>query len=116
MSDLGRKGFGDKVSEAVKPDSQKSTLEKTKETVTDQVDKVAGGVVPDNQKSFGQTLGDKAQSGADTAKSDAKDHQATLADTANEYLGAGKEKLAEAVEYVSGAISGAKEGGEATKK
>jgi Heat shock protein 9/12 len=42
MSDTGRKGLGDKVSEGVTPDSQKSTLDQGKEAVTDTADKVAG--------------------------------------------------------------------------
>jgi Heat shock protein 9/12 len=46
MSDTGRKGMTDKLSEGVTPDSQKSTLDKTKETVTDAGDKVAGLATP----------------------------------------------------------------------
>jgi hypothetical protein len=42
MSDTGRKGMTDKISEGVTPDSQKSTLDKAKESVTDAGDKVAG--------------------------------------------------------------------------
>ncbi len=42
MTDAGRKGMGDKLSETAKPDSQKSTLEKGQEAVTDGADKVAG--------------------------------------------------------------------------
>jgi Heat shock protein 9/12 len=42
MSDTGRKGMTDKLSEGVTPDSQKSTLDKAKESVTDAGDKVAG--------------------------------------------------------------------------
>jgi hypothetical protein len=42
MTDAGRKGLGDKASESMKPDSQKSTLEQGKEAVTDAGDKVAG--------------------------------------------------------------------------
>jgi Heat shock protein 9/12 len=42
MTDAGRKGMGDKLSESVKPDSQKSTFEKGQEAVTDAGDKVAG--------------------------------------------------------------------------
>ncbi|KAG7881629.1 hypothetical protein KL905_000885 [Ogataea polymorpha] len=116
MSDIGRKNLSDKITESVKPDSEKSAYEKTKEQVTDQADKLASKVTPDNQKSFTQTLGDKAQSGSDKAKSEANQNQSSLADTANQYLDAGKEKLNEAVEYVSGALSGAKEGADSTKK
>jgi Heat shock protein 9/12 len=42
MSDMGRKGAGDKLSEGVTPDSQKSTFQQGKETATDAADKVAG--------------------------------------------------------------------------
>ena len=42
MSDAGRKGMGDKISEGVKPDSQKSTLEQGKEQITGAADKAAG--------------------------------------------------------------------------
>ena len=50
MSDLGRKNVSDKVSEAITPDNQKSTLEKTKETVTDRVDEFAGKEHPRRPK------------------------------------------------------------------
>jgi Heat shock protein 9/12 len=46
MSDPGRKGMGDKISEGVTPDSQKSTLQQGKEGVTDTADKVAGYASP----------------------------------------------------------------------
>lgn len=42
MSDTGRKDISSKVSEGVTPDSQKSTVDKTKESVTDTTDKIAG--------------------------------------------------------------------------
>ena len=42
MSDMGRKGVTDKISEGVTPDSHKSTLDKATESVTDAGDKVAG--------------------------------------------------------------------------
>ena len=41
MSDLGRKNVSDKVTEAVKPDSEKSTLEKAKESATDGLDSLS---------------------------------------------------------------------------
>ncbi|ODV85140.1 hypothetical protein CANARDRAFT_176119 [[Candida] arabinofermentans NRRL YB-2248] len=116
MSDLGRKSFTDKASETLKPDSQKSTFESVKEGVTDSADKFASAVTPESEKSATQTLGDKAQSGSDKASSELKSDQATLGETASEYLEAGKKAVGDAVEYVSGAITGAKEGGEATKK
>ena len=45
MSDPNRKGVTDQASEALKPNSQKSTTEKGQETVTDYADKAAGFVV-----------------------------------------------------------------------
>lgn len=110
MSDLGRKPVSDKISEAVKPDSEKSTLEKTKETVTGSVDKFAAHNVPDNQKSFSQTIADNVQTGHDDAKKAANEHEATLSETATEYLEAAKVKAAEAAQYVSGVVTGATEG------
>lgn len=105
MADAGRKDFSQKISEAVKPDSEKSLYEKTKESVTDTADKISSEVTPDNQKSFGQSVADHAQKGHDDAKK-------TWGETANEYLEEGKKAVAEAAEYVSGAVTGAKEGAE----
>lgn len=58
MSDLGRKDISDKVSSAVKPDSQKSTPEQFKDKVTDKVDNAAGHATSDNDKSFVQQASD----------------------------------------------------------
>ncbi|KAI5950381.1 HSP12 [Candida theae] len=121
MSDAGRKDFSDKVGESLKPDSQKSTLEKGKETVTDKVDDLAGKAVPDNQKSFGQTVADNVKQGSDDAKAAVNDQQGpTLAETAQEYVDEAKKQISNAAEYVSGVVSGATEGaktgGESTKK
>lgn len=95
MSDAGRKDFGDKVSETVKPDSQKSTLEKGKEVVTDQADKLAGKLQPEENKGVGQTVHDSAQQGKDDAKGK------SLGETAQEYVEEAKHKLGEAAEYIS---------------
>lgn len=110
MSDLGRKNIPDKVSEAVTPESDKSGLQKTKETVTDKVDEFAAKNTPDNQKSFGQTISDKVQEGHDDAKKAVNKDQATLADTVGEYVEAAKEQAANAAEYISGVVSGGAEG------
>lgn len=110
MSDAGRKAFSDKVSETITPDSQKSTLEKTKESVTGAVDNFAAKNTPDSQKGFGQTVADNAKQGHDDAKAAAQKDQTTLADTAAEYLETAKEQVAQATQYVSGVISGATEG------
>lgn len=58
MSDIGRQDLSDKVSSAVKPDSQKSTLEKAKDTVVGSVDNVIGGNSSDKDKSFTQLASD----------------------------------------------------------
>ncbi|KAL2709124.1 12 kDa heat shock protein [Kluyveromyces marxianus] len=100
MSDAGRKDFGDKVSEAVKPDSQKSTLEKGKEVVTDQADKLAGKLQPEENKGVGQTVHDSAQQGKDDAKGK------SLGETAQEYVEEAKHKLGEAAEYISKQVNG----------
>lgn len=117
MSDAGRKPFSDKVSEAVTPESQKSTFEKGKESVTGAVDGFAAKNVPDNQKSFGQTVADNVKAGHDDAKAavgeeNAKAQQegATLSETAGEYFDAAKEQVANAAQYVSGVVTGATEG------
>lgn len=79
MSDAFRKDFSTKASEKMQPDSSKSTLEKTKETITGAGDKAARGaepgtpsstnsplpsttiltVLPDSEKSTTQSIGDK---------------------------------------------------------
>ncbi|GME97706.1 hypothetical protein B5S28_g730 [[Candida] boidinii] len=127
MSDLGRKSFTDKASEAIKPDSQKSTFEKASESVSDTFDKAASSITPENQKSAGQSVSDSLQSGYDQGKSEVSGDAKTLSETANEYLHsgaeaaagaveAGKQSLADAAAYVGGAFGGAKEGAESTKK
>lgn len=117
MSDAGRKPFTDKVSEAITPESQKSTLEKGKEAVTNAVDGFAAKHTPDSQKSFGQTISDNAKAGSDDAKAavqkeqaKVQGHEATLAETAGEYIEAAKEQVANAAQYVSSVVSGATEG------
>jgi ElaB/YqjD/DUF883 family membrane-anchored ribosome-binding protein len=114
MSDFGRKDFTDKVSEKVTPDSQKSTFEKAKEDVTGALDKGASSITPDSQKSFGQSVADHAQSGHDDAKSDVKQNQETLSETAASYVEAAKDQVLNAAEYVSNAVSGGNAGSEAT--
>jgi hypothetical protein len=84
MADFGRKDFTEQVSnptarhdpyttikeadkfyeqarEAITPDSQKSTLDKTKDTVTGKADDIAGAVQPEGQKSTTQKIGDSAK-------------------------------------------------------
>jgi Heat shock protein 9/12 len=61
MSDLGRKDFSTKAKEEVTPDSSKSTLDRTKESVTDTTDRVMGEVQPDSHKSTTQSTFDKGK-------------------------------------------------------
>lgn len=58
MSDTGRKDISDKVESAVKPDSQKSTLDKAKDTVTDKADNLVGDNTRSGDKSFVQQASD----------------------------------------------------------
>ena len=69
MSDAGRKGFGDKASEAMKPDSQKTTTEKLGEGATDIGDKAARSVQPNEDKSATQKMGDTMSGNKDQATS-----------------------------------------------
>lgn len=117
MSDAGRKPFSDKVSEAIKPESEKSTFEKGKESVTNTLDGFAAKNIPDNQKSFGQSVADNVKSGHDDAKAAVQEEHAqlqkdlaTLGETAGEYLEAAKEQVANAAQYVSSVVTGATEG------
>ncbi|KAF3988665.1 hypothetical protein FT663_02099 [Candidozyma haemuli var. vulneris] len=121
MSDAGRKPFADKVSETVKPDSEKSYLEQGKEAVTDTIDSFAGKNVPDSEKSFGQSVADHAKQGKDDAQKEIEGQSSSISETAQEYYEAAKEKASEAAEYVSNVVSGATEGAQdaadsATKK
>ncbi|RHZ56149.1 heat shock 9/12 family protein [Aspergillus thermomutatus] len=54
MSDTGRKDFSTKAQEKMTPDSQKSTMDRMKETVTDATDRMTGSAQSDNQKSYTQ--------------------------------------------------------------
>ncbi|CAK7904601.1 hypothetical protein CAAN1_13S00606 [[Candida] anglica] len=58
MSDAGRQSLGDKVSAAVKPDSEKSTPEHIKDSVVGSVDNAAGHATTDNNKSILQQASD----------------------------------------------------------
>lgn len=58
MSDFGRQSVGDKVSAAVKPDSEKSTPEHLKDKVTGSVDNAAGHGTAEEDKSILQKASD----------------------------------------------------------
>jgi hypothetical protein len=51
----------DQAREGITPDSQKSTLDKAKETFTGKSDDVAGTVQPEGQKSTTQKIGDSTK-------------------------------------------------------
>lgn len=61
MSDAGRKDFSTKAKEAMTPDSSKSTLDKTKENVTDMTDKGASEFQSDSSKGSTQQAFDKSK-------------------------------------------------------
>ncbi|KAL9133239.1 MAG: hypothetical protein Q9175_005581 [Cornicularia normoerica] len=90
MADLGRKDFSDKAEETLKPDSQKSLFDKTKESVTDAGDKVAGNVQPGDNKSITQKLSDSTST---------KPGEESYLDTAKKTLG-------DAVQYVEQTAEG----------
>lgn len=100
MSDAGRKDFSDKVSEGLKPDSQKSYLEQGKEKVTDAADRAAAAVTPEHEKGTAQGATDAAKRGKEDAGGE------TFTDQARDYMDSAKGKLNEAVEYVSSAVHG----------
>lgn len=58
MSDLGRQSIGDKVSAAVKPDSEKSTPEHVKDTIVGKADDAAGKATRDEDKTLLQKASD----------------------------------------------------------
>lgn len=109
MSDFGRKPVSDKIAEKVTPESEKSTLDQAKQTISGGVDKAVAGATPDNQKSFTQTISDNVQQGHDDAKK-AVNQEPTLAETAAEYVDLAKKEVAGAAAYVSEVITGATEG------
>jgi Heat shock protein 9/12 len=61
MSDAGRKDFSTKAKEAITPDSSKSTLDKTKENITDMTDKGASEFQSDSSKGATQQAFDKGK-------------------------------------------------------
>ena len=112
MSDTGRKGLGEQVSEKVTPDSQKSTLDQAKESVTGAGDRVASAVQPStsrspfmkmmqlltplsgDQKSASQQAGDTLRGGSDDASNQGKG-----------ILGQAQETLSGAAQSVSDTLS-----------
>lgn len=61
MSDANRKGLFEQAKEAIIPDSQKSTGEKTKESVTSGFDNAQSSAQPDETKGTFQQASDKVK-------------------------------------------------------
>ncbi|OAG33985.1 hypothetical protein AYO21_11865 [Fonsecaea monophora] len=112
MSDTGRKPLTDQAQEKLTPDSQKSTLDKAKESATGTADDIAGMVQPGDSKSTTQKLADetsaKSSSAQDTLAGATKNIQetaSTLGQQASSTAGAaqesGKEYLQQAQDTAS---------------
>ncbi len=65
MSDFGRKDLHKRMEEDATPNSQKTTGEKMKETVTNAADRVAAAVTPNSQKSVTQQAADEQRAHRD---------------------------------------------------
>jgi hypothetical protein len=61
MADTGRKDFTTKAKEMITPNSSKSDYDKTKENVTDSVDKFKGDTQSDSSKGTTQAMFDKGK-------------------------------------------------------
>jgi hypothetical protein len=61
MSDTGRKDLSTKAKEEMTPDSSKSTLDRTKENVTDTMDRAHAETQSDTSKGAGQAAFDKGK-------------------------------------------------------
>ncbi|KAF8502100.1 heat shock protein 9/12-domain-containing protein [Russula emetica] len=65
MSDQGRQSLTDKATNAMKPDSEKSTTEHMGDKIKGTADNIASKVQPESQKSSGQKVGDALDHGGD---------------------------------------------------
>ncbi|KAF2810052.1 uncharacterized protein BDZ99DRAFT_462662 [Mytilinidion resinicola] len=93
MSDLGRKDLSTQLGEKITPDSQKSTLDQTKETITGAADKATAAVVPEGEKSTTQKLGDETRGTTNDASAQGK----TLLDQAQETVANAAQSVADAL-------------------
>ncbi|KAF8350577.1 heat shock protein 9/12-domain-containing protein [Amanita rubescens] len=80
MSDTGRQSFTDKAEAAVKPDSQKGTMENIGDNLKGAYDSVASTLQPNSEKSGSQQVGD-ALSG------NSNDNKDSLANKAKRTMG-----------------------------
>lgn len=69
MSDSNRKNVSTQVSEALTPDSHKTTGERIKESVTGAIDRVKSAVTPNSEKSVTQQAVDKVRGATDDTHS-----------------------------------------------
>ena len=67
-SDTGRKDLSTKAEEKATPDSSKSVIDQAGEAISGAYDKAARDLVPDSQKSAGQSVSDKASRVKDDLK------------------------------------------------
>ncbi|KAK9474216.1 heat shock protein 9/12-domain-containing protein [Dipodascopsis tothii] len=100
MSDVGRKSMGDKFSESVKPDSQKSYGEQVKESVTDAYDNAARKMQPTEAKSTTQKMGDQFTESRDSANAEGKTFMDSAKDYASQAQKKGEELLNQAQDYM----------------
>jgi len=70
MSDAARKDFTTQAKEEITPNTQKSTVDKVQENITDTADSAARAVGNDSDKSTSQSLADKTTGKTDEAKND----------------------------------------------
>lgn len=90
-----RKDLSDKVSDSLTPESQKSTTDQAKDSVSGAYDKVAGSVQPDSQKSTSQKAADTFSSNKDSASNESKS-----------YLESAQETVGNLAQNISDTISG----------
>ncbi|KAF1808834.1 hypothetical protein P152DRAFT_462067 [Eremomyces bilateralis CBS 781.70] len=93
MSDALRKPLSDQAGEKITPDSQKSTLDKAKETVTGAGDRAAGTAQPEDQKSYTQQAGDAIRGGSDNTSREGQSISQTVTDTVNQGVESAKNAL-----------------------
>ncbi|KAH9483706.1 12 kDa heat shock protein [Psilocybe cubensis] len=82
MSDAGRQSFTDKAGAAMKPDSQKSTMEQAGDFIKGKTDSAASTMQPNSQKSGSQRVGD-------TMSGNSNDNQDSLLNKAKNAVGMG---------------------------
>ncbi|KAJ3857011.1 heat shock protein 9/12-domain-containing protein [Lentinula lateritia] len=82
MSDPGRQNFTDKASNALEPESEKSTLESFGDSAKSTVDSLASTAEPESQKSV-------PQKATDTLSSNSNDNQDSLLAKAQNAIGLG---------------------------